>query len=844
MHVTGSGPEQQLGKIPVSRPTHITNIPASVACIVLFALPLTSDAATVAVPGDRPTIQQAIDAAQPGDVLEIAAGRYAGPVRITIPLTLRAAVPTGVVFTAAPEEAAILEAAEGITVHLEGLSFRGGRVGVQLNSRAKAAIRKCAITGQSQAGIVAFEDVELALWDNEIASVTVVGLQIAATARVIGGGNDLHDNGTDVVGWLRPGARLGQKPSVTLRTDPGKGFAVTLKLITTESEERALIRAANLPEKVPPDLYDVTIQSRGAKPDIPWGTIDVVGEEIIHVDSGIALDRLLPGPWRVLDARTGAVITTVSHTRTVPLPPGQYRLVVPVGAQDIPLGPPEGVVVSQGRVVLVSAGSIAWPAAPVPVSIELDDPEIATLLAQARAAQHTCPGPVTASGRLRVGHDPLVVDPDGDATVWLWRFDDQGRSVRVVAAVQPDGAFRIERVVPGVYFLESQYRDAAGRYYQGAPQTVDVGCDGAAGLSQRLEDTGVLLPEMPEEPHARLRPQFPAFMPDACAAESTGAGSCEPDPDEPPCACGKLRVCVFSGDNRLLASGGMLPVPVKGEIGRWTWMGRDMPPKIPYKFEQDFANALGQISPCYDIVPMDATWSKIAWHGQEFGKIFEQLKAARTAGDTALVEQLTAAAKQLLQTNFVRALQALGHATCPAVVVLGSSGDAIPHITASVQVDGEVALEGSATSAWSWARRLAKQVDGQLAPMQEKLFGSCQETVQSCTGVDWELAHQTHRCDYTEYCNSEPMRTWTEYGEYLRAVGQTIERKRGCCSESAQEAAGGAEGNSMMCPGTSQLMTEDLDCDGLLNSDDPTPLPAEAVEELNRKIDEATGGAP
>jgi hypothetical protein len=478
------------------------------------------------------------------------------------------------------------------------------------------------------------------------------------------------------------------------------------------------------------------------------------------------------------------------------------------------------------------------------VSIAVDDPEIAALLAQAHATQYSCPGSVEASGRLHLGNDPLTVDPNGDAAVWLWRFDGQGRSVRVAAAVQPDGAFHIERVVPGVYFLESQYQDAEGRYYQGASQTIDVGCDGAAGLSQRLEDTGVLLPEMPDEPHARFRLKLPAFMPEACAAESTGTGGCEPDPNQPPCACGKLRVCVFSGDNRLPASGGMLPVPVKGEIGRWTWMDRDMPPKIPYKFEQDFANALGQSSPCYDIVPMDATWSKIAWHGQEFGKIFEQLTAARAAGDAALVEQLTAAAKQLLQTNFVRALQALGHGTCPAVVVLGSSGGAIPNITASVQVDGEVALEGSATTAWSWARRLAKQVDGQLAPLQQKLFGSCQETVRSCTGVDWELAHQTHRCDFTQYCNGELMRSWTEHGQYLRAVGQSIERENVCCSEAAQETAGDAEGNDLLCPGTSGLMTEDLDCDGLLNSDDPTPLPAEAIEELNRKIDEASGGSP
>ncbi len=794
------------------------------------------------MPGDRPTIQQAIDAAQPGDVIEVAAGTYQKSLRVTKPLTLRAADRTGVVLTAAPEEAAILEVAEGITVHLEGLSFQGGRVGVQLNSRAKAVIRRCAITGQSQAGIVALEDAELALWDNEIASVRVVGLQIAATARVIGGGNSLHDNGTDVDGWLPPGARLGKKPSVTLRTDPSKGLAVTLKLITTESEVKALIHTVNLPEGVPPDLYDVSIQSRGATPDISWGSLDVVGEVVVHVDSGIALDRLLPMPWRVLEAQTGQLITSVSRTRTVPLPPGRYRLVARTGGEGTPFGSPDGVVVPEGRVVVVPADFVTPPSASGPIA--LDDPDVVALLAQARAAQPACSGPVEASGRLRLGDDLLKVEPEGDAAAWLWRFDDQGSVVRVAAAVQPDGAFRIERVAPGVYFLESQYRNAEGRYYQGVSQTVDVGCKGASGLSQRLEDTGARLPEMPEEPQARFRLRLPALMPEACAAESTGTGGCEPDPNQPPCACGKLRVCVFSGDNRLLVSGGhVLPMlPVKGEISRWTWMGMDMPPTVPFEFEKEFADALGQTSPCYDIVPMDSTFTEVAMKGQEFAALIEQIKAARAAGNTALAEELTAAAKQLLQTNFALGLEVFGQATCPAVVVLGGHG-AIPKVTASVQVDGEVALEGSATATGSWASRLAKQVDGQLASMQQKLFGACEEIVTSCTGVDWELAHQTHRCDTARYCNSELMSTSTQHGKYLRAVGLHIERKNVCCSEAAQEAAGNVEGNQEFCPGIGGPLSRDLDCDGLLNSDDPTPLPPEDAEDINRKIDEATGAS-
>jgi hypothetical protein len=84
---------------------------------------------------------------------------------------------------------------------------QGGRVGVQLNSRAKAAIRRCAITGQSEAGIVAQEDVELALWDNEIASVAGAGLQIARPL-VIGRQSPMTTAPRSTA--VSPGARLGE----------------------------------------------------------------------------------------------------------------------------------------------------------------------------------------------------------------------------------------------------------------------------------------------------------------------------------------------------------------------------------------------------------------------------------------------------------------------------------------------------------------------------------------------------------------------------------------------------------------------------------------------------------
>lgn len=804
-----------------------------IAVLASLICPLAASAATIRVPESAPTIQSAIDRAQPGDVLELSGGRYAGPVLITKPVTLRATDQADVVFTAGPEPAAVMIVAEGITVHLDGLSIQGGTVGLQLNSRARAAVRRCAITGQSQAGIAAQENVELALWDNTIVSVTGAALQVAATAKVIGGGNRFHNNGADVAGWVPYGVQAGKEPSVMLRTDPDMGFSVALALTPSEGPALPPMQTVNLPTKVDPGTYGVSVQARGATSEIPWGSVRVDGETVVRVDSGIRLDRLLPVPWRVLDAKTGGLITTVSRARAVPLPPGRYRLM----AQDVPIGPPDGVVVSVGRQVQVPVGPVEQPTGPMPIAI--DDPEVAALLVKAGEAQPTCSSPVAASGRLLLGGDPLAVSPEGAAAVWLWRFDEQGRPVRRTAAVQPDGVFRIERVAPGVYFMASQYRNAEGRYFQGTSQTINVGCDGAAGLSQRVEDTDVRLPDAPEEPHARRLPTLPALMPEACAEESDGfvlrTGGCAEDPNQPPCACGKLRVCVFSGDNRLFASGGNVPGPINSdEIGRWKWLGRDMPSNIPSTFEQEFANALDQAGPCYDIVPMDSTWDKLLERGREFARLFDALKAARAAGDTARAQQLEAEAQQLLQTNLVQGLETLGHATCPAVVVLGSNG-VIPKITASVQVEGETEPSGSATATGSWARRLADQVNQALTPAQQALGCPCQAVQSHCTTVHFDVAGATSRCEFVQSCCGKEMNRWSDQQGGTLAKGGT-KFIPGCCNKPAQD-AGDSEGK---CPETGGLLSRDLDCDGLANADDPTPLPAEEVETLDRKLDEET----
>lgn len=98
----------------------------ALAVCCAFGLSAGALGATIQVPGDFPTIQDAITAASPGDIIEIDPGTWTGPFVIVKDLSLRGmgTAPGDVVLTNPPSSTErVLVAAGAITATIENLSF-------------------------------------------------------------------------------------------------------------------------------------------------------------------------------------------------------------------------------------------------------------------------------------------------------------------------------------------------------------------------------------------------------------------------------------------------------------------------------------------------------------------------------------------------------------------------------------------------------------------------------------------------------------------------------------------------------------------------------------------------
>jgi hypothetical protein len=336
-----------------------------------------------------------------------------------------------------------------------------------------------------------------------------------------------------------------------------------------------------------------------------------------------------------------------------------------------------------------------------------------------------------------------------------------------------------------------------------------------------------------------------------CAAGTAAAdgGTCGSQPMEP-CPCGKLPVCVFSGHGD-----GLFSQITLGSSGTSPWSGFGPDAEDTYVeamiIEDQMAERLEKANPCLEILRMDSYQfrSFVVDEMMEQAGLLDRLRAAREAKDEARVAEVLREIDALFeawglgdlpwQNMELMKVHVQGRMTgCIGQVYLSGAsqeGQYAIHAEAAVPMAGMENQTHSVIAGGSrnGVKALAGLVAGQLATAHQKLFCGCLKTDWHCVTTDFNLAGQKHQCTYTEDCCGE-VTTRTEDGDGLRAGGGH-EYEATCCSPMAKARESAAEEdresrellNELWCPGTWNLKFRDLDCDGVPNADDPTPVPAD-----------------
>ncbi len=138
---------------------------------------------TITVPDDYPTIQAAIDAAQPGDIVYIRAGRCTENITITKPLQLRGAGRTKVIIQSSdPKKDVITVELSYGNVEIQGLEVTGGDTGISVKVAGGSQAKITSIIAyRNKYGVVAFGSGTLIITVSYLIDNEVFGLFIAAS---------------------------------------------------------------------------------------------------------------------------------------------------------------------------------------------------------------------------------------------------------------------------------------------------------------------------------------------------------------------------------------------------------------------------------------------------------------------------------------------------------------------------------------------------------------------------------------------------------------------------------------------------------------------------------------
>lgn len=153
------------------------------AALILLTMIAGVQAATIVVApsgGDYATLQQAVDAALPGDVIELRAGSYPGEVAVAKAVTIRG--DEGAVIGSSTDQAGLMIEADGVAI--SGVGIEGPATGIFLRNSGEFSIRQCSFA-QLDVGIVAEACSNGTVEGNSFTSVGAAFLCMGTTSTIV-----------------------------------------------------------------------------------------------------------------------------------------------------------------------------------------------------------------------------------------------------------------------------------------------------------------------------------------------------------------------------------------------------------------------------------------------------------------------------------------------------------------------------------------------------------------------------------------------------------------------------------------------------------------------------------
>jgi hypothetical protein len=356
-----------------------------------------------------------------------------------------------------------------------------------------------------------------------------------------------------------------------------------------------------------------------------------------------------------------------------------------------------------------------------------------------------------------------------------------------------------------------------------------------------------------------------------------------------------MPVCVYAGDRFLLGD------PTGKNRRSWAtwWLPKRYELGIAAAFERRVAQEMERLDPCIEAIPMEATLL------DQLQALLQRVESRRAEMEAVLgaedPEKALAEHPEVERVFMDVVLSAMGlfedSNSCVGRVVLdgslGVGGLRVDYRTDAPDLPSEIEspsddtldpfdgvgpppgetpprpADGSspapvapATGSGSvsgddietLAEDLARQATPDLSRMRRALFCACEEVVSHCVVEKWAThirgpgVFTVNRCSYTKSCCGRAVRTW----EVVRIVpgtgglaGGTRTERTHCCGrwDEVFPRGGSGESDDVFCTQSRRRKVLDLDCDGLANTEDPTPL-GEDDGSRNAAKDDGPAGAP